>query len=85
MNEPYLIWSHEHHAWWRQAGLGYTPRLSEAGVFTREVALRICRRAIPGTSTVLGALPALPVRFDDVTDITRPYLDAHPGRKEPWL
>lgn len=28
-----LLWSFEHHAWWRADGLGYTTRLDEAGLY----------------------------------------------------
>jgi hypothetical protein len=31
----YLIWSHQHNAWWRDGGYGYTTRLTDAGRFTR--------------------------------------------------
>jgi hypothetical protein len=31
----YLIWSHQHNAWWRDGGHGYTTQLTDAGRFTR--------------------------------------------------
>ncbi|MET0423626.1 MAG: hypothetical protein ABW046_07120 [Actinoplanes sp.] len=34
----YLIWSHQHNAWWRPDARGYTGRISEAGRYTREQA-----------------------------------------------
>ncbi len=30
----YVIWSHEHVAWWRPDNLGYTTNLAEAGRYT---------------------------------------------------
>jgi len=66
---PYLIWSHEHSAWWGPGEHGYTPELTEAGRYTREDALRICRKAMPGTAARLGALPELPVRLADLKEL----------------
>ena len=68
----YLVWSHEHAAWWTP-GRGYAARLSEAGHFTRAEALRICGNAMPGTADRIGALPELPVRLADVLELR----DAH--------
>jgi hypothetical protein len=34
-DDPYIIWSFEHHAWWRPGGWGYTPDLREAGHYPR--------------------------------------------------
>ncbi len=34
----YVIWSHEHHMWWKPNSMGYTPDLAEAGIYTREQA-----------------------------------------------
>ena len=61
----YLIWSHEHGAWWA-AGRGYARWLSEAGRYTRTEAIRISANAIPGTANRIGALPELPARLEDV-------------------
>lgn len=36
----YVIWSHEHHAWWKPDSLGYTPNLHEAGHYSREDAYK---------------------------------------------
>lgn len=32
MADTYLVWSHEHGAWWRPGGHGYTTHLSDAGL-----------------------------------------------------
>jgi len=82
--ETYVIWSHEHGAWWRPGGHGYTPRLSEAGHYTRDGALLICIRAVPGTSSMLGALPELPVRLADVRTVIAAYDAEYGERPEPW-
>lgn len=81
----YLIWSHEHAAWWGPGGCGYTRRVSEAGRYSHGQALDLCERALPGTSTRLGAIPELPVRLADVTMLVSRYQAAHPLREEPWL
>jgi hypothetical protein len=39
----FLIWSIEHKKWWRPNGMGYTPTFSEAGRFSLENAVEICR------------------------------------------
>lgn len=41
----YVIWSTEHRGWWRPARRGYTHHLAEAGAYSRDVALDICREA----------------------------------------
>lgn len=71
MTDNYLIWSNEHRAWWRAGRMGYTRRLKEAGVYSRDEALKICRDAIPGTAGRLGMLPEIPVRVSDFDDIVR--------------
>lgn len=41
----YLIWSIEHTAWWRPHGTGYTPKRSEAGLYSFEEAEKIVESA----------------------------------------
>lgn len=53
----YLIWSHEHSAWWCAGGHGYTNDVKRAGRFHREEALAVCRQAIPGSREVPNELP----------------------------
>ena len=65
-DEVYLIWSHEHAAWWGPGGCGYYSGLAEAGRYGRSEAVAISANAIPGTAYRLGALPELPVRLADV-------------------
>jgi hypothetical protein len=64
----YLIWSHEHAAWWKKPR-GYTKSLTEAGRYNKKSALDICAKAVPGTAERLGALPELPIRVEDIVDI----------------
>jgi len=61
MPEMYLIWSHEHGAWWGPDRCGYVASIGQAGRYTEDEAVDICTNAIPGTSRQLGALPELPV------------------------
>jgi hypothetical protein len=71
MTNEYLIWSHEHGAWWRAGARGYTRRLSEAGRYSRDNALLICANAIPSTADTNGWLPELPVRLADLHAMLR--------------
>ena len=41
----WLIWSHEHKAWWRPASNGYTEDRNLAGRYELFEAMEICRRA----------------------------------------
>lgn len=40
-----LIWSCEHEVWWRARGMGYTHDWLEAGLYEKDEALEICKRA----------------------------------------
>ena len=77
-NELYLVWSHEHGAWWGPYGNGYMRSLAAAGRYSHAEALRICIREIPGTSQDLGALPELPVRETDVLALRDGYREKFP-------
>ena len=79
MGDDYLIWSNEHGAWWGHGRAGYVGRLMQAGRYSRAEALDICTNAIPGTSTVLGMLPELPVREEDVLVMLRRHAERFPG------
>lgn len=59
----YVIWSNEHRAWWRPAGMGYAAQLEKAGIYTREQALKIVADSSAGWR--LGGNPtefAIPIR-----------------------
>ncbi len=42
MHSPYVVWSNEHHAWWGWDRRGYCGKLSDAGQYSRDDALKIC-------------------------------------------
>jgi hypothetical protein len=46
--DDYLIWSHEHGAWWKPRKLGYTGNPTIAGRYTKAQAERICQDAAYG-------------------------------------
>lgn len=41
----WVIWSNEHHAWWRDGSLGYTSDLLSAGIYTEDTAKGIVDEA----------------------------------------
>jgi len=85
VSDQYLIWSHEHGAWWGPARQGYQVRLSEAGRYSHEEALRICAEAIPGDAARAGALQELPVREADVLAMRVRYRTRFPNLSiEAW-
>ena len=63
----YLVWSNEHRRWWGPGSCGYVKRVSDAGRYSRENAIEICRNAL-GTAGHIGMLAELPVREDDVVE-----------------
>jgi hypothetical protein len=44
----YVVWSNEHKAWWGPDHCGYRAKLADAGRYTRDEALKICRNARGG-------------------------------------
>ena len=74
-DEPprYLVFSVEHQRWWRPGACGYTAKLSEAGRYTRESALRICASAIPGAAHI-NALCEVPVLETDAVDFHQMHI-----------
>jgi len=60
----YVVWSHEHAAWWAPGRCGYTPALADAGLYTREQAIGIARDA--GAPWMIGKAPnEIAVRLED--------------------
>ena len=47
--KEYLIWSVEHNAWWRANQWGYSPRLADAGQYSKEEAQKIVKSANVGS------------------------------------
>lgn len=58
----YLIYSHEHRAWWKPGRRGYTINLFETGIYPGDEAERICADAcygwLHGEKPRYGDLPA---------------------------
>ncbi len=85
-SDAYLIWSHKKGMWWMDEAQGYTPRLSEAGRYSRADALMHCTCVRHGVT----ALPSLPVRLDDLLVTLRGSLGQEyergtgPSGVEPW-
>ena len=46
----YLIWSNEHHLWWKANHHGYTGAKSRAGIYSEKDAIEICTGANIGIS-----------------------------------
>ena len=64
MERTYLVWSHEHGAWWRPESRGYTTDFNSAGRYPREEALKICALSRDGWGN--ADVPSeLPVAEDD--------------------
>ena len=82
MSDTYLVWSHEHGAWWGPARCGYERKLSQAGRYSHAEALDICTRAIPGTSRALRTFPELPVREADALMIRDRFLGEYPSEAD---
>ena len=63
--DAYLVWSHEHGAWWGPKNCGYFIETARAGRYSREEALEISRTARNGWRP--GQPPSeIPVREIDV-------------------
>lgn len=64
-DDNYLIWSHEHGAWWRPKSRGYTRLATEAGIYGQGEALQICAMSRDGWGE--NSVPSeIPVRQVDV-------------------
>lgn len=50
MTSNYMIWSHYHKQWWRPHESGYTPRVDEAGEYTKHDAARIVLQSLRNTA-----------------------------------
>lgn len=64
-SDEYLIWSHEHGAWWKANRMGYIVAAKFAGRFSRDEAIEICRTAREGFP-MESAPSEIPVRAADV-------------------
>jgi hypothetical protein len=43
-SEVYLIWSHEHGLWWRPHSAGYCVAVDDAGWYSYDEAISICKQ-----------------------------------------
>lgn len=75
----YLIWSNEHVAWWKAGGFGYTKRLHETRRYSRDEAIAICTKAMPGNAARSGFLHELPVRDADAAEMQHAYHALYPN------
>ena len=71
MEETYLVWSHEHHMWWRAERRGYCVSVHDAGRYSRTDAIAICKQR--DGFDPLKRPSEIPVREADILDcITTP-------------
>jgi hypothetical protein len=56
----WLVFSHEHSAWWKPARRGYTDRTSQAGLYAEAEAREICENAAWRWHRGAGGPKALP-------------------------
>ncbi len=84
----YLIYSHEHGAWWRPRRLGYTGAIAEAGHYSAEEAEQICADAAYGwrgglpPEVMIAATPDVAVAAQRVGDATQSALKTKAERGE---
>lgn len=70
-SDRYLIWSNERGAWWRPARAGYTKNLLDAGRYSQDEAIGICRNARDGYRRLDMVPPEIPVREADIAAMAR--------------
>jgi hypothetical protein len=68
---PYVIWSHEHRAWWRPNAMGYTANIQHAGIYNQDAALEIVRNA---THDWTHPPHEIPVRIADLPESAQALL-----------
>ncbi len=66
----YLIWSHEHSAWWRPQRAGYVTDYKHAGFYSRYEALTVCATARDGVQPG-KPFNEVPVLLEDVVDFVQ--------------
>lgn len=62
--DSYVVWSNEHARWWAPGSSGYVATLKEAGRYSRQHALQICKDARGGWNGQ-SPPPEIPVRTID--------------------
>ncbi len=77
-NERYVIWSHEHSAWWNPRSAGYTRSVIQAGIYDRKEALTICHQGRDGWLYQNSVPSEVPVRVADLPEFARTALQPEP-------
>ena len=62
----YVIFGHEHQAFWGPGRSGYVQDLAQAGRYSRADGIDICRNAIPGQSKAGMVPPEMPIAVADL-------------------
>ena len=75
--DAYLIWSHEHSAWWMPNSAGYCRDIQNAGRYSRSEAITICATARDGLGDLKTPPNELPVRVDDLMECQAEFLKEH--------
>lgn len=74
MSDEYLIWSHEHGAWWRPNRAGYCLAVKDAGRYSQDEAIRICAHAREGLGDLSTPPNEMPVRVEDLLECQAEFL-----------
>lgn len=70
-DSTYLIWSNPNQGWLKPI-IGYSPKLTEAGGYSRSAAMGICAAAITGAMRTGDMIVSeLPVRLADVQEFIK--------------
>jgi len=75
----YLIWSNENRRWLGPGGNGYVRHLTEAGRYSRERAIEICRKALLGQWKPGYPFPEMAILERDVLALTARQSPTPPG------
>lgn len=73
MSEEFLIWSHEHDAWWKPARRGYTDDVTDAGRYGEAEARGILEKSSYGWRK--GSLPKEVIVPADSPDLDMAVVD----------
>lgn len=65
-DEPYLVWSNQHRAWWRANSAGYTNDVTQAGRYERAEAISISFQGRDGWHSQKGVPDELAIAERDV-------------------
>lgn len=72
IDTTYLVWSNEHCGWLMPGPTKYSPRVTEAGGYSRIAAMAICANLVTGDMRSGAAIvAAIPIRADDVREFIK--------------